>query len=97
MTLRIQGIPTDDVRRLRDGGPDANGQPPLVRVAEGVANPCRHCLGLIAEGNQKLVLGYRRAADAMDPRKDFGVVLNPPKSRPIELHAGDRVIVLAES
>ena len=59
MTLRIQGIPTDDVRRLRDGGPDANGQPPLVRVAEGVANPCRHCLGLIAEGDDKLVLSYR--------------------------------------
>jgi voltage-gated potassium channel Kch len=45
----------------------------------------------------ELVLGYRRAADAMDPRKAFGVVLNPPKSRPIALHAGDRVIVLAES
>lgn len=45
----------------------------------------------------ELVLGYRRAADAMDPRKRFGVVLNPPKSRPIELHAGDRVIVLAET
>ena len=59
MTLRIQGIPTDDVQRLRGGGPDANGQPPLVRVAEGVANPCRHCLGLIAEGDDKLVLSYR--------------------------------------
>ena len=59
MTLRIQGIPTDDVRRLRDGGPDANGQAALVRVAEGVANPCRHCLGLIAEGDDKLVLSYR--------------------------------------
>jgi voltage-gated potassium channel Kch len=45
----------------------------------------------------ELVLGYRRAADAMDPRKHFGVVLNPPKSRKLELHAGDRVIVLAES
>jgi hypothetical protein len=59
MTLRIQGIPTDDVRRLRDGGPDANGHPALVRVAEGVANPCRHCLELIAEGDDKLVLSYR--------------------------------------
>lgn len=45
----------------------------------------------------ELVLGYRRAADAMDPQKNFGVVLNPPKSRPIRLSAGDRVIVLAES
>jgi hypothetical protein len=59
MTLRIQGISTDHVRRLREGGVDANGQAPLVRVAEGVANPCRHCLNLIAEGDDKLVLAYR--------------------------------------
>jgi len=58
-TLRIRGIATDEVGRLRDGGPDANGQAALVRVAEGVANPCRHCLGLIAEGDDKLVLSYR--------------------------------------
>jgi hypothetical protein len=59
MTLRIHGIPTREVERLRSGGSDANGQPPLVRVAEGPANPCRHCLGLIAEGDRKLVLAYR--------------------------------------
>lgn len=57
--LRIQGLPTDEVIRLRAGAPDANGQPALRRVAEGVANPCRHCLGLIAEGDAKLVLAYR--------------------------------------
>jgi voltage-gated potassium channel Kch len=45
----------------------------------------------------EVVLGYRRGAEAMDPRKDFGVVLNPPKSRRFSLQAGDRVIVLAES
>lgn len=45
----------------------------------------------------EVVLGYRRGADAMDPRKDFGVVLNPPKSQRFALRAGDRVIVLAES
>ena len=73
MTLRIRGIPTDDVRRLRDGGPDANGQPPLVRVAEGVANPCRHCLGLIAEGDQKLVLGYR-PFDRPQPYAELGPI-----------------------
>jgi hypothetical protein len=73
MTLRIQGISTDDVRRLRDGGPDANGQPPLVRVAEGVANPCRHCLGLIAEGDDKLVLAYR-PFDRAQPYAETGPI-----------------------
>ena len=64
MKLRIQGIPTNQVIRLRDGGPDANGQPALRRVAAGWANPCRHCLGLILEGDLKLVLAYRPFADA---------------------------------
>jgi hypothetical protein len=59
MDLRIAGIPTDEYERLRSGAPDASGQPALVRIAEGVANPCRHCLGLIAEGDEKLVLSYR--------------------------------------
>lgn len=45
----------------------------------------------------EVVLGYRRGADALDSRKDFGVVLNPPKSQQFKLQAGDRVIVLAES
>jgi hypothetical protein len=64
MQLQIRGIPTDHVERLRRGGPDANGQAPLVRVAEGLANPCRHCLQLIAEGDTKLVLSYRPFAEA---------------------------------
>ena len=73
MTLRIKGIPTEEVRRLRDGGPDANGQPPLVRVAEGVANPCRHCLGLIADGDDKLVLAYR-PFDRPQPYAELGPI-----------------------
>src|SRR5262245_25538436 len=59
MTLRVRGIPSEEFDRLRRGGPDANGQAPLVHVAEGLANPCRHCIGLIAEGDAKLVLAYR--------------------------------------
>ncbi len=59
MKLRISGIPSETVRDLRLGGLDANSQPPVVRMAEGGANPCRHCLGLIAPGDEKLVLAYR--------------------------------------
>jgi hypothetical protein len=59
MTLRVRGIPTEHVEHIRRGGPDANGQPALERAAEGLANPCRHCIGLIAEGDAKLVLAYR--------------------------------------
>lgn len=59
MTLRVRGICTDEVDRIRRGKEDANGQSALVRVAEGLANPCRHCINLIAEGDMKLVLAYR--------------------------------------
>jgi hypothetical protein len=79
MKLRIEGIPTDEVRRIQRGGPDANGQPALHRMAEGVANPCRHSLALIAEGDEKLVLAYR-PFDAPQPYAETG---------PIFLHVAD--------
>jgi hypothetical protein len=79
MTLSIRGIPTDEVERIRRGEPDANGQPALRRIAEGVANPCRHCLGLIDEGDGKLVLAYR-PFDAPQPYAETG---------PIFLHERD--------
>jgi hypothetical protein len=77
MQLSVRGISTDEVHAIRCGAPDANGQPALRRVAEGVANPCRHCLGLIAEGDPKLVLAYR-PFDVLQPYAETG---------PIFLHA----------
>jgi hypothetical protein len=73
MKLAVRGIPSDEVDRIRRGGVDANGQPALTRVAEGVANPCRHCLGLIAEGEEKLVLAYR-PFDALQPYAETGPI-----------------------
>jgi hypothetical protein len=77
MQLSIVGISSEYVEVIRRGGTDANGQPALRRIAEGVANPCRHCLGLIAEGDEKLVLAYR-PFDALQPYAETG---------PIFLHA----------
>lgn len=59
MTLRISGISSDECMGFWSGGVDSNGQPALIRVAEGLANPCRHCLRLIPSGEKKLVLAYR--------------------------------------
>ena len=73
MGLRVRGIESGEVDSLRSGGPDANGQPAVVRAAEGVANPCRHCLGLIAEGDEKLVLAYR-PFDAPQPYAETGPI-----------------------
>lgn len=52
-----------------------------MRVAEGAANPCRHCLGLIAPGDEKLVLAHRPFARPQ-PYAEVG---------PIFLHRSDCV------
>ncbi len=79
MSLRVRGIATTDWNQIRAGEPDANGQPARRRVAEGGANPCRHCLGLIAEGDEKLVLAHR-PFEAPQPYAETG---------PIFFHARD--------
>jgi hypothetical protein len=44
----------------------------------------------------EVAIGYRREAWSGDPRRGYGVVLNPRKSEPLTLAEHDRVIVLAE-
>ena len=73
MTLQVRGISTAEVEHIRRGGPDAYGQPALNRVAEGLANPCRHCLELITEGDEKLVLAYR-PFEALQPYAETGPI-----------------------
>jgi hypothetical protein len=73
MALNVQGITTEEFERLRGGGVDAHGHAPLVRRAEGVANPCCHCLGLIREGEAKLVLAYR-PFDTTQPYAEVGPI-----------------------
>jgi hypothetical protein len=73
MRLTVRGIPSEEVDRIRNGGKDANGQAALTRFAEGVANPCRHCLGLITSGQKKLVLAYR-PFDALQPYAEIGPI-----------------------
>lgn len=74
MRLHVQGIPTEDFERLRRGGHDAHGQPALVRKAEGAANPCRHCLGLIGVGEDKLILAYRPFDGPLQPYAETGPI-----------------------
>jgi hypothetical protein len=88
MKLVIRGIASTEVERLRRGGLDANGQPALVRTAQGVANPCRHCLGLIAEGDEKLVLAWRPFA-TLQPYAECGPIFL--HVRACERYDADRV------
>jgi len=86
MELVVRGIRSEEADRFRRGEPDANSQPALTRVAEGVANPCRHCLGLIREGEEKLVLAYR-PFDAVHPYSETGPIFLHKK--PCERYLGD--------
>ena len=52
-------LPTDEVRKLQAGGPDAYGNAPERVVSDGGGNPCRHCLKLIPEGAPMLILAHR--------------------------------------
>lgn len=77
--LAVYGIDSGFVELVRNGGADANGQPALSKKAFGLANPCRHCLQLIAEGDGMLVLAYR-PFKALQPYAEVG---------PIFLHSRD--------
>ena len=88
MELVVRGIDSEEAARIRRGGADANGQPALSRIAEGVANPCRHCLGLIAEGERKLVLAHR-PFPALQPYAETGPIFL--HERACERYASDRL------
>lgn len=59
MPIRYEALPTDLVRTLQAGAPDANGRVPERRVSDGAGNPCRHCLTDIAAGEPMLILAHR--------------------------------------
>jgi hypothetical protein len=59
MSIRIVALDTELVRKLQNGGLDANGQAPERHVAAGGMMPCRHCLTDIKAGEPYLILSLR--------------------------------------
>jgi len=49
-----------------------------------------------ARQKRQVALGYRLAANATDPEKLYGIVLNPMKSSKVQFTEADKIIVLAE-
>ena len=49
-----------------------------------------------AAQKNEVAMGYRVLADAKDPEKGYGVVVNPKKSDRLELVDEDMIIVLSE-
>ncbi|MBZ9962875.1 DUF1203 domain-containing protein [Mesorhizobium sp. BR1-1-2] len=77
MTIQFKALPTQDVRALQRGGPDAYGNTPERKVSDGDGMPCRHCLKNIAAGYDYLILAYRPFPE-LQPYAETG---------PIFLHA----------
>jgi hypothetical protein len=77
MTIRFTALPTENVRALQHGAPDAYGFTPERKVSDGDGVPCRHCLRNVAAGEEYLILAYR-PFPALQPYAETG---------PIFLHA----------
>jgi Protein of unknown function (DUF1203) len=59
MNFRIVALPSEEVRALQAGKPDAYGLPPERHISPGGAMPCRHCLADIAAGAPYLIVAHR--------------------------------------
>ncbi len=52
-------LPTNRVRALQKGGPDAHGNVPEIHISDGNGVPCRHCLSDVPKGEKYLILSYK--------------------------------------
>jgi hypothetical protein len=77
MAIRFVALNPEQVAGYRAGRPDANGQTPEIHMAPADGLPCRHCLGLIRQGERFLILAHRPFPKAQ-PYAEVG---------PIFLHA----------
>lgn len=77
MTVLFKALPTESVRALQKGEPDAYGHTPERRISDGDGVPCRHCLKNVAAGEAYLILAYRPFPE-LQPYAETG---------PIFLHA----------
>ena len=77
MLIRFVALPTDAVRALQAGGPDAYGHVAERSISDGAGVPCRHCLRTVGKGEAYLILAYR-PFPALQPYAETG---------PIFLHA----------
>ncbi|UWQ79585.1 DUF1203 domain-containing protein [Leisingera sp. S132] len=91
---KITALPTDTVRALQNGGPDAHGQMPERTVSDGGGNPCRHCLQYIPEGQEMLILAHRPFPEAQ-PYAETGPIFLC--ADPCERHEGTEVPEVLEN
>jgi hypothetical protein len=79
MSIQFKALPSEAVRALQRGGPDAYGLAPEHRISDGDGVPCRHCMKNVAAGDGYLIMAYR----------PFPQVQPYAETGPIFLHAGE--------
>ncbi|OBQ96082.1 DUF1203 domain-containing protein [Mesorhizobium sp. AA23] len=79
MSIQFKALPTEAVRALQRGGPDAYGHTPERGISDGDGVPCRHCMKNVATGDSYLILAYRPFPE-LQPYAETG---------PIFLHADE--------
>lgn len=57
MSHHFTPLPTDQVRALQAGGPDAHGRTPERQISDGTVG-CRHCHQTIPKGQTCLLVAY---------------------------------------
>ncbi len=73
MRFTYNPISAEICTNWRNGGMDANGQPPERAISDGEGNPCRHCLRDIKAGVEMLILAAR-PFEALNPYAETGPV-----------------------
>jgi len=79
MSILFKALPTEAVRALQRGGPDAYGRTPEHGISDGDGVPCRHCMKNVAAGEGYLIVAYRPFPE-LQPYAETG---------PIFLHAAE--------
>ncbi|MEP0943934.1 MAG: DUF1203 domain-containing protein [Rhizobiaceae bacterium] len=70
---KFTGMSTQEAIHLRNGGKDAHGNLPEHAISDGQGNPCRHCLQMIAKGEEFLIFSHR-PFDSCQPYAEQGPV-----------------------
>ncbi len=73
MTIQFYPMPTKQAHAYQAGQPDAYGMVPELKVSDGDAVPCRHCLQMVPAGAGYLVLAHR-PFPALQPYAETGPV-----------------------
>ena len=58
MRIAFHALPTETVKAIRISGRDAYGNLVERHRSDGTAYPCRHCLDVIPEGEDYLILAH---------------------------------------